>query len=79
MAKDLAERLGISSIGLQQIMKTEKPKLDTAERLAKAIGVPVWMILLEDEEIDEIRNVSAIDGDMRCPCCGTPLRIKISK
>lgn len=51
---DIAEKLGITPIGLNQLLNTEKPKLETLERLANTIGVPVWKLILSDDEIREV-------------------------
>lgn len=51
---DIAEKMGITPVGLNQILNTEKPKLETLEKLANAINVPVWKLFLTDEEITEV-------------------------
>ena len=51
---DVAEKMGITPVGLNQILNTEKPKLETLEKLANAINVPVWKLFLTDEEIREV-------------------------
>ncbi len=55
---DVAERMGITPVGLNQILNTEKPKLETLEKLAKAINVSVWKLYLSDEEIREIELIA---------------------
>lgn len=51
---DVAEKMGITPVGLNQILNTEKPKLETLEKLANAINMPVWKLFLTDEEIREV-------------------------
>lgn len=54
---DIAAKLGITPVGLNQLLNTEKPKLETLERLANAIGVPVWKLFLSDNEIREVNLI----------------------
>jgi len=51
---DVAEKLGITPVGLNQILNTEKPKLETLEKLANVLNIPVWKLYLTDEEIREV-------------------------
>lgn len=64
---DIANKLGITPNGLNQILNTKKPKIETIERLAGVINVPAWKLLLSDEEIREIYlledvNSSEVNG-----------------
>lgn len=58
---DIAEKLGITPVGLNQLLNTEKPKLETLEKLSKAIGVPVWKLILSDDEIREVNILEEKD------------------
>ena len=64
---DIAEKLGITPVGLNQLLNTEKPKLETLEKLSKADGVPVWKLILSDDEIKEVnileeKDLSEVNG-----------------
>lgn len=80
--KDLAKELGITTVAIQQMMKSEHPKISTLEKVAKKIGVPTWKLLLSDEEIEEI----IAEHDRRepensrvvCPRCGAILNLKLT-
>lgn len=81
--KELAAKLGITVIALQQSMNAEKPKISTLERIAQGMGIPIWKLLLSDEEIKEIvkeygteRPVE--DARMICPRCGAVLNVRLS-
>lgn len=81
--KDLAQELGVSTIAIQQMMKSEKPKISTLERVAEKIGVPTWKLLLTDEEIEEIareHDKKLPEGENRivCPRCGAVLNVKLT-
>lgn len=74
--KDVAAKMGITSIGLQQLLNTEHLKIPTLENLAKGIGVPTWKLILSDEEIDEIYNMVCEKKkrtELACPHCGKPI------
>ena len=62
LLKDLAERLGITPIGLSQSINQEYPQLQTLERIANALGVDVSELFTKK---------------YRCPNCGCELNIKI--
>ena len=51
---ELAEKLGMTTVGINQLMRTDQPKIETLEKIAKTIGVPVWQLYLTDEEIEEL-------------------------
>lgn len=67
MQKDLAERLGITAIGLSQTLGQDYPQLQTLERIASALGVKV---------IDLFEQEASSDGTFRCPNCGAVLEVK---
>lgn len=80
--RTLAKELGISTVGLQQTMNSEKPRISTIENLATHIGVPAWKLLLTDEEIAEIvrehEKKTDVDSRMVCPRCGAILNVTLS-
>ena len=64
---DIAEKLGITPVGLNQLLNTEKPKLEKKKKLSKAVGVPVWKLILSDDEIKEVnileeKDLSEVNG-----------------
>ena len=81
--KDLARELGVSTIAIQQMMKSEQPKISTLERVAEKIGVPTWRLLLTDEEIEEIarehdKTLPEEENRIVCPRCGAILNVKLA-
>lgn len=66
--KELAQNLGISEIGLRQSLKG-KPTLTTLEKIATALNVQAWELLLPENA--NFRFV--------CPHCGKPIGIKLEK
>ena len=64
MQKDLADKLGITYIGLSQTLRGKYPQLQTLERIAKALNVPVTDLF----ELPE-------NDVFHCPHCGRKIRI----
>lgn len=79
LQKDLAEKLEMTTVGLNQIAGASMPKIETFVKIANALGVPVWSLLLTDEELEAIRSASSDkDGEasqFRCPKCGAQLKV----
>ncbi len=70
--KELAERLGISTVGMSKIATGDNPNLLTLQKIADALGVEVWELLVSRDEV-----CSTSTSSMVCPHCGHPLKIKI--
>ena len=79
MQKDLAEQLGMTTVGLNQIGSAAMPKIETFDKIAKALGVPIWSLLLTDEELEAIRatapSKNKMTDEFRCPSCGASLKV----
>ena len=69
--KEFAEKLGISTVGLAQII-AGKPSYTTMEKIASALGVEVWELLVSKEEITNKDEASFV-----CPHCGKSITLKI--
>lgn len=54
--KEVAERIGITAIGLSQLLRQGTLKWQTLGKLAGALNVPVWKLCLSDDELAEIRS-----------------------
>ena len=48
--KEFAEKLGMSTVGLAQIV-AGKPSYTTLEKIAGALGVEIWELLVSKDEI----------------------------
>ena len=74
--KDFAEKLGMSPIGLSQIL-SGKPSYTTLEKIASALEVEVWELLVSPEEIvRKHSNLKDMDNTQTCPHCGKPIMIR---
>lgn len=70
--KELAERLGISTVGMSKIVTGDNPNLGTLQKIADALQIPVWELLVSRDEI-----CSPSPSNTVCPHCGHPLTIRI--
>lgn len=79
MQKDLAEKLEITTVGLNKIANTPVLKFETYQKVADALGVPVWKLFLSDAELEEIRSEVVVHNrpadEFCCPKCGAMLRV----
>lgn len=63
--KDLAEKLGITAISLNKTLRGEYPQLQTLEKIADALNVPITELFEQPKQ-----NV------ITCPKCRTRLEVK---
>lgn len=82
---ELAEKLGMTIIGIQKLLSAPMVKIDTYQKFADAMGVPAWKLFLSDEEVAEIaesynsaiakagQSLAEADEDnfFTCPFCGS--------
>lgn len=59
--KNLAERIGITTVGLNQCLRNDYPSLQSLEKICNALNVP----------ISELFETSVL----RCPHCGKRLML----
>lgn len=65
--KDLAKKLGITDISLNKTLRGEYPQLQSLEKIAIALNVPITELFDDTQKTDVIN----------CPHCGG--KIKVSK
>lgn len=75
--KELADKLGMTTVGLSQILGG-KPSYTTLEKIAAALGVEVWELLVSKEEVIGA-NGSKDSTTITCPNCGAQITIKAEK
>ena len=63
--KDLAEKLGITDISLNKTLRGEYPQLQTLEKIANALNIPI-------SDLFEQPKTNAII----CPKCGTKFKME---
>lgn len=70
--KEFAEKLGMTTVGLAQII-AGKPSYTTLEKIADALGVEVWELLVSKDEI--LGKTDTVF--LTCPHCGKNINIKV--
>lgn len=73
--KEFADKLGMTTVGLSQIL-SGKPSLTTLEKIASALNVEVWELLVSREEVAgrQAQNAPTIT----CPNCGATIELDIN-
>lgn len=66
--KDLAEKIGITDISLNKTLRGEYPQLQSLEKIANALGIPISELFENPKE-----------NTTTCPHCGKPISVKIEK
>ena len=62
----LSEMMGIKSQNFNKLM--ENPKLSSIEKIANALGVKVWELLKEEEDLES--------NSITCPKCGARFKLE---
>ena len=63
----LAEKLGIARESLSRMIVS--PSYPTLEKIAEALGVEIWELLISPKEFPT--------QGLKCPHCGKPIKINI--
>ncbi|MBE7400678.1 helix-turn-helix transcriptional regulator, partial [Bacteroides fragilis] len=69
--KEFAEKLGMTTVGLAQII-AGKPSYTTLEKIADALEVEIWELLISKGEIVGKSNTASLT----CPHCGKSITLK---
>lgn len=69
---DLAEMLDISRQALSKQIQG-KMLVETAERIASALNVPMWQLFASSDEVQPQSDTAGIT----CPHCGKNINIKV--
>ena len=68
---ELAERMGVSLSDVKQKLGADSLTTATLEKIAAAIGVPVWQFFISPDDLAKQTG----GNSLRCPHCGGPLKI----
>ena len=64
----LSELIGVSKVTISNLINNKTaPSLDTLEKIATALEVPMWQLFASPEEVKGKNNV--------CPYCGMPIKL----
>lgn len=69
----LADMLGISRQALSRQING-KLLVETAEKIANALGVPLWQLFASP---DEVQKEGAVAPVLKCPYCGREISLDI--
>lgn len=68
----LSREIGVTDVNTRNIVNgVIKPKLDTLEKIASALEVPMWQLFASPEEVNSNTSV--------CPYCGMPIKLDKGK
>ena len=67
---ELAETLGVTRQALSRQVQG-KMLIETAERIAKALDVPLWQLFADPIDVSHGGN------KLVCPHCGKPIRVEL--
>ena len=69
-----AEMMDINKQNVNQLFRN--PTLNTLEKIADVLDVPVWQLLVSPEALNAS---SEKENEMVCPHCGKPIKVGLSK
>lgn len=71
---DLSTMIGVSQTNTSNIINGKvNPSLETLEKIASALNVPMWQLFASPEEIQPQSDGVSIT----CPNCGKSIKIKV--
>ena len=56
--RDLAKQLGVSTATINIFVNRGLAKIETVEKVAQALGIPPWRLLLSDKDIEDVKNLA---------------------
>ena len=74
--KEFADKLGMTTVGLAQILSSGKPSYTTLEKIASALNVNVWELLVSREDV--IVHQDPKDTTIKCPKCGEVIHLDVN-
>lgn len=74
--KELAEKIGIALPTMKYYYTATSLSTETLEKIASALGVDVWELLEDRNEI--LSKIKTDTTNLHCPHCGKPISVKLS-
>lgn len=71
----LADRMNISLSAVKQMVSAESLTTATLEKIATALGVPMWQLFASPEEVSPQKDALTLT----CPHCGKNINLNIEK
>lgn len=73
--KELAQKLGITKVGVSATLRNNNPQLGTMESIADTLGVSLVELLSLDPNAPKTDNTPLQSGTMCCPHCGGKIEL----
>lgn len=71
----LAKKIGVTDVNTRNIINgIVTPKMETLEKIAEALEVPMWQLFASPEEV--IGDSTSSGNKFICPNCGAELEIR---
>ena len=71
-AKELAEKIGLSSVSLYNIINgKQEASANTLKIISECLNVPFWQLFVSPEEVSKESGTG-----LHCPVCGAELELK---
>jgi transcriptional regulator with XRE-family HTH domain len=69
----LAEMVNVSKVTISNLINNKTmPSIDTLEKIASALDVPIWQLFASPSEVG-----SGDEGTITCPHCGKKINLKV--
>lgn len=72
--KDLADKINVSRQSLANTLLKGNPTIETLSKIATALEVPIWQLLVSPEEVQLPSN----DHSVKCPHCGNEFPVSVN-
>ena len=72
--KDLADKINVSRQSLANTLLKGNPTIETLSKIATALEVPIWQLLVSPEEVQLPSNTLSV----KCPHCGTEFPVSVN-
>lgn len=70
----LADIIGVSKVTVSNLINNKTmPSVETLEKIATALNVPMWQLFASSEEVQPKSDTASIT----CPKCGKSIHIKV--
>lgn len=72
--KDLADKINVSRQSLANTLLKGNPTIETLSKIATALEVPIWQLLVSPEEVQLPSNAHSV----KCPHCGNEFPVSVN-
>ena len=74
--QELADDMGVSLSAVKQMVSAKSLTTSTLEKIAAALGVPLWQLFASPSEVAQLLGgVDAAGSGFTCPHCGKRFKV----